>query len=122
MTIRSHVNIRNLNECFSAFETGCDRAPDGTFLLAKNIREITGAHCDALLADLKRYNIAACNCDGIREIEAMMFGMIAEKNLDNAIGHEINAVVGLGYIEEGRGLDEAILAIDRQRRFLAELA
>lgn len=117
MTIRANINVRDLNTLYSAFERGCDRAPDGVFSLAKGIRQSIGDACDALLADLKLMNVNASNCDGIREIEVMMFGMVAENNRDaTPAAGEINQVVGLGYLQEGATLDATLLALDRARR------
>lgn len=80
MTIRSCIDARSANEDFMAFEEGCANAPAGTFERAIAIRDRIGYLCDEFLAGMKELDLTVCNCDGIREIEVLMFDMLRRKN------------------------------------------
>lgn len=80
MTIRSHIDAREANRLYTAFEEGCANAPEGTFERALLIRDIIGNMCDSFLTDMKELGVGVCNCDGIREIEVLMFDMLRRKN------------------------------------------
>ena len=80
MTIRSNIDAREANRIYTAFEEGCANAPAGTFAQAEKIRLQIGEACDSFLANMKALGVAVCNCDGIREIEVLMFDMLRRKN------------------------------------------
>lgn len=87
MTIRRHVDLSALNDDLMAFERGIERAPAGPVLMkCEDIRDrVLGYSADTILGAAARNGLTACNCDGIREIEALMFDMIRRKNPDSGI-------------------------------------
>lgn len=80
MTIRPHIDAREANRLYTAFEEGCANAPAGTFERAIAIRDRIGYLCDEFLDGMKELDVSVCNCDGIREIEVLMFDMLRRKN------------------------------------------
>lgn len=93
MTIRRSVNIATINTDFTYFLEGCENAPAGMYTQALDIRDrVLGYVADEFLRVARSSGLETCNCDGIREIECMMFAMIREKNPDSQIGQAI----GLG--------------------------
>jgi len=93
MTIRSNVNLRALNTDFTYFLDACEAAPEGVFEEAKNIRDrVLGYSADELLRVCKSNDIGACNCDGIREVEIIMFDMVRRMNPDS----QIESAIGFG--------------------------
>jgi hypothetical protein len=101
MTIRRCVDLKTINNDYGSFETACGEAPHGVFDIAKTIQRVLGDACDNLLADARAYSIEVSTCDGIREIEALMFDMI-RANATTAHRMEIDAAIGCG-----RALDAA---------------
>jgi hypothetical protein len=98
MTIRRNVNIAAINDDFMAFERGLSAAPAGFDLnKAEDIRDrVLGYSADTFLAVAKRNGLKTCNCDGIREIEALMFDMIRRQNPDCGI----ESLIAIGRAEE----------------------
>ena len=92
MTIRRNLNLAAINDDFMDFEKACDLAPDGVLQQAKDIRAFIGEQADQLLSHAQRSGIKTCNCDGIREIEVLIFDMIRRKNPDS----QIERAVGIG--------------------------
>lgn len=80
MTIRSSIDAQEANRLYMAFEEGCDNAPAGALDQAIAIRDRIGYLCDEFLAGMKALDLAVCNCDGIREVEVLMFDMLRRKN------------------------------------------
>ncbi len=119
MTIRSNVNIAAANSVFEAFEAACERAPEGTFEESKTIRWLIGETCDDFLSQMQGRGINVCNCDGIREVEVMLFDMIHRKNPVS----EIDAAIGLGrtLLEYPDAADRVIAGLIRDRDFLASI-
>jgi len=98
MTIRRNVNIAAINDDFMAFERGLEVAPAGVALMKGNdIRDrVLGYSADMFLASAKRNELTTCNCDGIREIEALMFDMLRWQNPECGI----DELIALGRAEE----------------------
>jgi hypothetical protein len=119
MTIRSSINASAINRDFQHFETACESAPLGTFDQAKDIGQMIGEQCDAFLAAAKAMGLDVCNCDGIREIECMMFAMLREKNPDS----QIEQGIGLGQTlnMHPESADRVITGLVRDRDFLASV-
>lgn len=113
MTIRSNIDAREANRLYMAFEAACDNAPAGTMIRAKEIRASIGEACDAFLASMKALNVSACNCDGIREIEALMFDNIRRKNTTGVVPAAIG--FGLALLETEDPADQTTI-INRVRR------
>jgi hypothetical protein len=100
MTIRRSVNIAEINKDFTYFLDGCENAPDGMFTQALDIRDrVLGYTADEFLRVATAADLMTCNSDGIREIEAMMFAMLREKNPNS----QIEQTIGLGKALEHAG-------------------
>lgn len=120
MTIRRNVDLSAINDAYRYFETACERAPEGTFEFSKNILFMLGTQCDALLGSAKAMGVETCNCDGIREIEVLMFDMIRRKNEDI---NEIEQAIGLGrtLVEYPEAAARVLAGLERDRDFLSSL-
>lgn len=120
MTIRSHIDAQEANRLYMAFEEGCANAPDGTFERSIAIRDRIGYHCDEFLSGMKALNVSVCNCDGIREIEVLMFDMLRRKNPG---GGPIMEAVAFGLALQERQYqcdrDELIRRVGRDGHFAA---
>lgn len=92
MTIRRNLNLAAINDDYSDFLTATEHAPAGTFEQAKMIAEFIGNTVDDLIINGRERGLNICNCDGIREIEVLIFSMLSNKNPDS----EIEAARGLG--------------------------
>ena len=124
MTIRRHVDLSSINEDFMCFEVACSEAPEGMFLQAREIRDrVLGYSADEFLRVTKSNGLETDNCDGIREVEALMFDLVRKKNPDS----EIEAAIGLGRVLRDapsdrmrlHGSKEAILdRLQRDRDFI----
>lgn len=121
MTIRRSVNIDAMNSDYTAFEEGVDSAPEGLFSFARNLKFEIGEACDDYLRAMTRIGAKVCNCDGIREIEVMMFAMIRDRNPDS----EITQVVGFGRtLRDADPFDRSsiIRRVERDKGFYATRA
>lgn len=80
MTIRSHIDARGLNSALANFERCADEAPKGTYEQAKQVAELIRALTKGLIHDLRAMGLEADTCDGIREVEAVIYGYIKQSN------------------------------------------
>jgi hypothetical protein len=118
MTIRRHVDFGGLNSVYSQFEDACDSAPGGVFEQAKIAYVLIGQECDALIQNAKDFGIKTDNCDGIREIELLMFDMLCRENPD--IMQE--AIYFGGLLEQfPDSRDRIIAGLARDRAFLKDI-
>lgn len=121
MTIRRSVDLSAINRDYTLFLDGCEAAPEGMFLQAKDVRDrIIGYGVDELLRTAKASGLETCACDGIREIEILMFDMLRRMNPTS----EIEGAMGLGRAltdadEEGRA--RIIAGLVRDRDFVASM-
>lgn len=92
MTIRRNLNLATINDDYGDFLTTTERAPAGTYEGAKMIASFIGNVVDALIKDGRASGLKVCNCDGIREIEVLIFDMLRTQNPDS----EIEKAIGLG--------------------------
>ena len=98
MTIRNHVDLRGLNASWSDFERCAEEAPAGTYAQAKAIAEMIESHANALIKELHALGMKADTCDGVREVEALMYGYIRDSNPDAPI---FPTAEGFGQAMEG---------------------
>lgn len=96
MTIRRNTDLSRFSADLSAVQTAIDATGRDTFKRADEIVNFIGNQCDALLNSAKDLNIGTCNCDGIREIEALMFDMV-RRNATIADDQEISRAMKIGY-------------------------
>jgi len=74
MTIRRNIDISQFSRDLNAIQNAIEAT--GAFTRAAQIVEFIGEQCDAFLTEANTLSIGTCNCDGIREIEALMFNMV----------------------------------------------
>lgn len=121
MTIRRHVDLSAINADYTLFLDGCDAAPDGMFLQAKDIRDrVIGYGVDELARTAKASDVVTCSCDGIREIEVLMFDMLRRMNPSS----EIEGAMGLGRSladSDAEGRARIIAGLVRDRDFVASM-
>ncbi|MDI3258454.1 MAG: hypothetical protein QJR02_02025 [Sinobacteraceae bacterium] len=82
MTIRSSIDARALNRSLTDFE-GVDDAPDGSYEQAKSLRRLIGDSVDQLMKNIREMGLCVDTCDGIREVEAVIYGYIKDANPDH---------------------------------------
>lgn len=80
MTIRRHVDLAAINSDYIRFEAACEETPELVKPVADTARILIGEVCDDLLNIMKNIGLSVCNCDGIREIEVLMFDMLERSN------------------------------------------
>ncbi|MGS0567052.1 hypothetical protein [Xanthomonas oryzae] len=85
MTIRSYIDARALNTELESFERCADESPAGTYEQAKELAELIGRIADDLIRGLRAIGMQADNCDGIREVEAVIYGWIKNSNPDATV-------------------------------------
>jgi hypothetical protein len=98
MTIRNSVNISKLNDEMSNYQACAEQAPKGTYEDVKEtwfaLNEIFGD----LFTALKDAGFKVNPCDGFREIEVLIYGMLKEANPDKwvrfAVGEGFGSHMG----------------------------
>ena len=117
MTIRSNVNIRAINDDYGRFLAGVEAAPAGVLVQAQTISDLIGDMADGIIRRAREEDLNVCNGDGIREIEALVFAMLRDKNPDS----EIETAIGLGRtLEDYPENAQCVLdGLRRDRDFLA---
>lgn len=120
MTIRSNINARRANDLYTAFEEGCANAPIGTLEKSIEVRDRIGYVCDEFLDGMKKLDVTTCNCDGIREIEVLMFDMLRRQNPGPG---PIMEAIGFGRALQEQSYqmdrDEIIRRVERDGHFAA---
>lgn len=76
MTIRSHIDARALNEQYGKFLDCAENAPEGTYEAAKEVERFMSETADTILEGARRLGLTPCNADGIRELEAVIYGYL----------------------------------------------
>lgn len=110
MTIRSNVNIRAANDDYGHFLTGVEAAPAGVLVQGQTIADLIGDMANGIIRRAREEDLKVCNCDGIREIEALVFAMLRDKNPDS----EIETAIGLGRtLTDFPNIAEQVMAILR---------
>lgn len=74
MTIPRMIDVQHLNDRLGHLEACVDKAPMGTFIQARQARAIIGDACDDLIKALRALGLQPCNGDGIRAVEAVIYG------------------------------------------------
>lgn len=85
MTIRRNVDITDINHDYMYFETAIENRTKDTDERMVDMLRIIGNACDQLLSEMQLIGLSTCNCDGIREIECLMFDMLRKNNPDSEI-------------------------------------
>ena len=97
MTIRNGVNLGSKNTDYSHFLLAVETAPE-RFERAEEIRAFIGEQADTIIRRARDFGITVCPCDGIREVEVLLFDMIWNKARDTSIidHNAIGDAVGVG--------------------------
>lgn len=85
MTISSSINASRLSSEYGYFETCAEESPDFSYDQAKQIKEMIGHACDKLIRDTRALGLSANNCDGIREVEAVIYRWLKNSNPEETI-------------------------------------
>lgn len=93
MTIRRSIDASAANREYGYAELAARILPEHVLPKARTALRIVAETADTLLRSCAEEGIAACNCDGIREIEAMTFAMLKSREQPQ---DEINAAVDVG--------------------------
>lgn len=117
MTIRRNANIAAANSDYGSFLTGVEAAPAGVLVQAQTIADLIGDMANDLIRRAREEDLNVCNGDAIREIEAMTFSMLWDKNPNS----EIETAVGLGRTLESypESATRVLAGLRRDRDFLA---
>ncbi|RBG61917.1 hypothetical protein BRM42_01845 [Xanthomonas oryzae pv. oryzae] len=70
---------------FDNFEACTDEAPKGTYILAKQLRQLIGDTADQLIRELRQLGLKADTCDGIRAVEVAIYQYIKDSNNDATV-------------------------------------
>lgn len=89
MTIRRHVDLAAINSDYSDFLDGVEIAKAGVVPIAQNVADLIGDAADGIIREARALGLEVCNCDGIREIEILIFDMLLRKNPDSEIATAI---------------------------------
>jgi len=80
MTIRRNLNAAEMSGRLALIETMDETAPVPLYFAVRSVRELIGEKCDDLIRDVHALNLAAPNCDQIREVESVMYAYVADAN------------------------------------------
>jgi hypothetical protein len=93
MTIRRTVEPHAANIDYTHAERALEILPEHVLPKARAAMRIIADTANHLLRSCSEEGIAACNCDGIREIEALTFAMLRAKEIPQ---DEIHAAMDCG--------------------------
>lgn len=119
MTIRSHIQAGSLNEAWGHFEAAAEAAPEGTYEQAKQVARLIGTFADDLVNGLRTLGLQANNCDGIRDVEAVIYGYIRDSNPEASV---FSTAEGLGESLDGPSRDRVLAQATRDRDLLRDKA
>lgn len=101
-----------LNNDLAAFRTGCEEAPDGTYVAEKQVAAIIGGAMDDMIAKLREIGFPVCNSDGAHNVEAVILGWVRQTGRG-----EIESLIGLGRLDRWSRHD-AVARLAANHRFL----
>lgn len=81
MTIRDSLNARNANRRWSYLERCAEVAPKGTYEQAKGLAELIADTINTFRADARDLGLSVPNDDRLREVEALLYVLVADDNL-----------------------------------------
>lgn len=100
------ITNRALNDQLTNLETCAEKAPEGTYVEAKAVAELVGDTSNALLAALESLGMKANNGDGLRDLEAAVYGYVKASNPE---AYFLPAAEGFG-VAMGTEAAERVLA------------
>lgn len=123
MTIRRHVDVAAINADYTLFLDACEAAPEGLFDRSKDIRDrVLGYGVDEFARVASGLGLKTCPCDGIREVEAMLFDMLRRLNPDDEIESAIGFGKALEATETADGRRDLVARLERDRDFVRSMA
>jgi hypothetical protein len=87
VTIRSSINARDLSGRLSHFEK-VTSAPADQFEREREVARVIGATIDGFIQQMQALQLAIPNCDQAREVEAVLYGWVADANPDTFLPAE----------------------------------
>ncbi len=117
MTIRTHIDAAALNKAWTAFEQCASEAPKETYEQAKTVAQVVWRCANSLIEELSEIGMRADNCDGIREVEAVIYGYIKNANPDAAV---FPMAEGFGEAMDGEARERVLAQTVRDRDFLQQ--
>jgi hypothetical protein len=117
MSIRSHIDAQALNHAWTAFERCAEDAPEGAYEQAKAIAQVVGLCANHLIKELREIGLGANNGDGLREVEAVIYGYIKNSNPDAEV---FPMAEGFGSAMVGEAGERVLAQAVRDRDFLQQ--
>jgi hypothetical protein len=115
MTIPRNLNVSELSRRLSLLEDCLEAAPASLHERPRQAREIIGDTCDALIRQMQALGYNVSNCDGIRTVEAVMYGWLAEAAPD-----EFTSAEGFGEHANGPDGERVKAQAQRDAAFIAQ--
>lgn len=118
MSIRTSLNVRTLNTALSNLEQCAEYASEGAYQQAKEIAALIGSVANGLIKGLRELGLNADACDGIREVEAAIYGYIKESNPDSTV---FPTAEGFGEAMDGPARERVLAQTGRDMAVLRSL-
>lgn len=80
MTIRRNIDLSAMSDRLWNVQMACDNSAT-SFPQLRDAIGVCGEQCDDLIKTARSESLGICNCDGIREVEALMFDLLARNAL-----------------------------------------
>lgn len=116
MTIPRTINMEALNERLGNMDNCAQYAPTRTFERAKTAHGIIGEALDDLIKRLAAEGFDVCNCDGVRQVEAVMYGWVVTSDPETFLVAE-----GFGSAMDTEAKDRVIANMKRDRDFIENM-
>jgi hypothetical protein len=100
---------------FDNFREGCEAAPEGTYVEAKQLRDVIGDAADSLIREVRAMGLKTDNCDGIYKVEEAIYEWIRNANPDAST---FATCEGLGYAMGTPAADRVLARLTADRDFL----
>lgn len=82
MTIRTHIDLHRWSDRLADLERCAEEAPERTYQRAKDVAELLGDIVDDALTRISAAGFKTDNCDGAREVHALLYAWLVEANPD----------------------------------------
>lgn len=107
--------MNQINADLAAFRSGCEDAPDGTYVAEKQVAALVGDALDEMIDKLRALGFPVCTSDGVHNVEAVILGWVRSSGAG-----EFDSLIGLGNLDRfARKAAATRLAADH--RFLNSL-
>lgn len=113
MSIRRNVNIAELNGRWTNLERCAEEAPQDTYEFAKEVAQLVSEVADDVLSRAKAIGLKCNNSDGLREFEAVLYGLLVDSNPDSFSAFVVSE--GFGEHMAGPARDRVLAGAIRDR-------